>query len=145
MKGSVAVRQGFQFIEHAGDILRHADLIGSSPLQNVPDVKGFGCGRWPERIQPPPQRPHGAIGPAVPPPSMSRVPSKPRVNLLIPIGARHLLTSAWPRLKNDPSPSLSASAWSGIESGGSHPGRRPSAQAGAVKTDKTAPFCRLAG
>jgi hypothetical protein len=93
MKGSVAVRQGFQFIEHAGDILRHADLIGSSPLQNVPDVKGFGCGRWPERIQPPPQRPHGAIGPAVPPPSMSRVPSRPAA-LRIPTGADLLKCTA---------------------------------------------------
>ena len=37
----VTVCHSPQFIEHAGDILRHADLIGLAPLQNALDVKGL--------------------------------------------------------------------------------------------------------
>jgi hypothetical protein len=37
----VTVCHSPQSIEHAGDILRHADLIGLAPLQNALDVKGL--------------------------------------------------------------------------------------------------------
>jgi hypothetical protein len=35
----VFVRQGFQFVEHRGDVSRHTDLIGLSALHSVLDVK----------------------------------------------------------------------------------------------------------